>query len=61
MKMIKLSVEKFIEMKIEKQIKYMNTLEIKLGKTVTSKERYMDISGYEQLYYINYLEGLCVK
>lgn len=61
MKMIKLSVEKFIEMKIEKQIKYMNTLEIKLGKTVTSKERYMDISGYEQLYYINYLEELCVK
>lgn len=61
MKMIKLSVEKFIEMKIEKQIKYMNTLEIKLGKTITSKERYMDISGYEQLYYINYLEELCVK
>lgn len=61
MKMIKLSVEKFIEMKIEKQIKYMNALEIKLGKTVTSKERYMDISGYEQLYYINYLEELCVK
>ena len=61
MKIIKLSVEKFIEMKIEKQIKYMNTLEIKLGKTVTSKERYMDISGYEQLYYINYLEELCVK
>lgn len=61
MKMIKLSVEKFIEMKIEKQIKYMNALEIKLGKTITSKERYMDISGYEQLYYINYLEELCVK
>lgn len=61
MKIIKLSVEKFIEMKIEKQIKYMNALEIKLGKTITSKERYMDISGYEQLYYINYLEELCVK
>ena len=61
MKMIKLSVEKFIEMKIEKQIKYMNALEIKLGKTITSKERYMDISGYEQLYYINYLEELCVR
>ena len=61
MKMIKLSVEKFIEMKIEKQIKYMNALETKLGKTITSKERYMDVSGYEQLYYINYLEELCFK
>lgn len=57
--MKKLSVTKFMEMEVEAQIKYMNVLENKLGINITTEDRYRDISGYEQLYYINYLEDLC--
>ena len=57
--MKKLSVSKFMEMSVEAQIKYMNVLENKLGINNTTEDRYKDISGYEQLYYINYLEDLC--
>ena len=45
-------------MEVEAQIKYMNVLENKLGINNTTEDRYKDISGYEQLYYINYLEDL---
>jgi hypothetical protein len=54
--MKELSVSKFMEMSVEAQIKYMNVLEDKLGINNTTEDRYKDISGYEQLYYINYLE-----
>lgn len=57
--MKELSVSKFMEMSVEAQIKYMNVLEDKLGINNTTEDRYKDISGYEQLYYINYLEDLC--
>ena len=54
--MKELSVSKFIEMGVAAQIKYMNVLEDKLGINNTTEDRYKDISGYEQLYYIKYLE-----
>ena len=57
--MKELSVSKFMEMSVEAQINYMNVLENKLGINNTTEDRYRDISGYEQLYYINYLEDLC--
>lgn len=56
--MKELSVSNFMEMSVESQIKYMNVLEDKLGINNTTEDRYRDISGYEQLYYINYLEDL---
>ena len=57
--MKELSVSKFMEMSVEAQINYMNVLENKLGINNTTEDSYRDISGYEQLYYINYLEDLC--
>lgn len=56
--MKELSVSKFMEMGVEAQIKYVNVLEDKLGINNTTEDSYRDISGYEQLYYINYLEDL---